>query len=69
MCHGRHPNLKETFIADCTRKVYENITYVPTCRNDEEFDQKKAAKFYKCACKSTKADGKCMFNKQCKKKQ
>merc|ERR1711966_219062 len=40
---------------------------VPTCRTDEEFDPKKAVKFYKCACKSTKVDGKCMFNEQCKK--
>ena len=68
MCHGRHPNLhvKESFFADCTRKVFANVTYVPTDQSDEEFDQKKAVKFYKCACKSTKVDGKCMFNEQCK---
>ena len=56
--HGRHPNLKERFIADCTQKVFANVTYVPTYRTDEEFDPKKADKYYKCACKSTKVDGK-----------
>ena len=55
-------------VADCTKNVFSNVTYVvPTCRTNEEFDPKKAAKFYKCACKSTKVDGKCMFNEQCKK--
>ena len=58
MCHGRHPNLKESFIADCTRKVFANATYVPTDGSDEELDPKKAVKFYKCACKSTKVDRK-----------
>ena len=66
MCHGRHPNLKESIIADCTRKVFANVTYVPTDRTDEELDPKKTIKFYKCACKNTKVDGKCMFNEQCK---
>ena len=67
MCHGRHPNLKETFIADCTKKVFTNVTYVPTCRTNKEFDPIKAVKFYKCACKGTKVDGKCIFEEQCKK--
>ena len=49
------------------KKVFADVTYVPTCRTAEEFDPKKAVKFYKCACKSTKVDGKCMFNEQCKK--
>ena len=62
MCHGKNPNLKKTFIADCTKKVFANVTYVPTCRTDKEFDPKQAVKFYKCACKSTKVDGKCMLN-------
>ena len=66
MCHGRHLNLKERFIADCTQKVFANVKYVPSVKSGKEFDQKKTAKLYKCACKSTKVDGKCMFNEQCK---
>ena len=65
MCHGRHPNLKEEFIVNCMQKEFSNVTYVPTDRSDEEFDPKKAVKFYKYACKSTKVDGKYMFNEQC----
>ena len=34
--------------------------------SDKELEPKKAVKFYKCACKSRKVDGKCMFNEQCK---
>ena len=64
MCHGRHSNLKERFIADCTQKVFTNVTYVPTDRKDEEFDPKRADKYYKCAYKSTKVDRKCIFDKK-----
>ena len=35
-------------------------------RSGEEFGPKKAVKFYKRACKSTKVDGKCIFNEKCK---
>ena len=69
MCHGRHPNLKEGFIADCTKKVFSNVTYVPTCRTSEAFDPKKAVTFYKRACKSTKVmENACSMN-NAKKKQ
>ena len=69
MCHGRHTNRKESFIADCTKKVFSNVTYVPTCRTGEEFDPKKAVRFYKCACKSTKVDGNACSTNNAKKKQ
>ena len=36
MRHGRHLNLKERFIANCTQKVFDNVKYLPTDRNDEE---------------------------------
>ena len=44
MCHDRHTNLKEQFVADCTKKVFANITYVTTCRTKQEFHPKKAIK-------------------------
>ena len=47
--------IKERSIADCTQKVFANVAYVPTDRKDEEFDPKRVDKYYKCACKSTKA--------------
>ena len=66
MCHGRHLNLKERFIADCTQKVLANVKYVPMDRSDEESSPKKAVEFYKCAYKITKVDGKCIFEEKCK---
>ena len=51
---------------DCTQKVFANLTYVLTHRTDEEFDPKRADKYHRCACKSTKVDRKCMFDKKCK---
>ena len=30
MCHGRHLNLKERLIADCTQKVFADVIYMPT---------------------------------------
>ena len=66
MCYGRHPNLKERFMADCTQEVFANVTYVPTDRKDEDFDPKRADKYYKRACKSTKVDGKCIFDEKFK---
>ena len=53
-------------MADCTQEVFANVTYVPTDRKDEDFDPKRADKYYKCACKITKVDGKCISSKICK---
>ena len=32
MCHGRHLNLKERLIADCTQKVFADVIYMSTDR-------------------------------------
>ena len=58
---SRHPNLKERPITDFTQKVC-----ICKRNTEEEFDPKRADKYYKCAYKSTKVDGKCMFDKKCK---
>ena len=39
---------------------------MPTDRKNDEFDPKKASKYHQCACRSTKVDGKCMFDGKCK---
>ena len=67
MCHGRHLDLKERLIADCTKKVFAGVIYIPTDRENHTFDPKKASKYHQCACRSTKVDGKCMFDGDCKK--
>ena len=59
-------NSKERFIADFAQKVFANVTYIPTDRKDEGFNPKRAVKYNQCACKTTKFDGKCMFNEKCK---
>ena len=66
MCHGRHVNLKERLIADCTQKIFADVIYMPTDRENHTFDQKKASKYHQCACRSTKVEGKCMFDGKCK---
>ena len=59
MCHGRHLNLKERLIADCTSKVYKQVLYMPTLLEKSKFILNKDYK--KCSCKGTKCNGKCMF--------
>ena len=66
MSNGRHLNARERFIADCTQNVFAGVTHMTTDRKDEEFNPKKAVKYRKCARKSTKVDGKCMFDKKCR---
>ena len=59
MCHGRHLNLKERLIADCTSKVYERVLYMPTSLEKSKFNPNKD--YEVCSCKGTKCNGKCMF--------
>ena len=66
MCHGRHVNLKERLIADCTKKIFADVIYMPTDRENHTFDQKNASKYHQCACRSPKVEGKCMFDGKCK---
>ena len=52
-------------IADCTQKLYKKVKNMPICLEKAKFNPKR--NYDQCACGGTKVDGKCMFNKLCKK--